>query len=112
MYPARIRPLLPSGDDQNKREHLTEYCQKCKELGRNCRRYAPQAPLEQDDGEEEEEEDCPDDVSVRSDAASISDLDDDDMDARQTPVPSDEETNEEFLSGKIGNLDPSGKKPK
>ena len=108
MYPTHIRPLLHSGDDRNKKEHLTKHCQKCKELGRNCRHYVPPSEPAGDDDD--------DNVSVRSDrsTSSVSELDDDDddMDARQTPVPSDEEANEEFLTSKIGNLDLSGKKPK
>lgn len=100
MYPIRIRPLLHSGD-RNKKEHLTEYCQKCKELGRNCRTYVPPSEPVDDDDEED------DDISVMSD---VSDVDINDVDDIPTPVPSDEETNEEFLSSKLGNLALSGKK--
>ena len=102
MYPLRIRPLLHSGD-QSKKEHLTQYCQKCKELGRNCRNYVPPSEQAEDDEEEEEVED--DDVSVMS---GVSDVDINDVDNVPTPVPSDEETNEEFLSNQLGNLALSG----
>ena len=100
-----IRPLLHSGD-RNKKEHLTQYCQKCNELGQNCRNYIPPSePANDDDNEEEEEEE--DDVSVMSD---VSDVDTNDVDEVPTPVPSDEEANEEFLSSKLGNLALSQKK--
>jgi hypothetical protein len=107
VYPLRIRPLRYSGD-RNRKEHLSQYCQKCKKLGRNCRTYVPlptsAAAADGDDNDEEEEDD---DVSVMSD---VSDVDINDVDQVPTPVPSDEETTEEFLSGKLGNLALSGKK--
>ena len=100
MYPLRIRPLKHSGD-RNRKEHLSQYCQKCKKLGRNCRTYVPLSESADDDEEED------DDVSVMSD---VSDVDINDVDGVPTPVPSDEETTEEFLIGKLGNLALSGKK--
>lgn len=105
VYPTHIRPLLRGRDDQyKKKEHLTKCCQKCKKLGRNCRTYVPPSEPADDDDDEEEEDD---DVSVMSD---VSDVDINDVDEVPTPVPSDEETNEEFLSSKLGNLALSQKK--
>lgn len=81
------------------KQHLTEYCQKCKELGRDCRNYTP---LEDPDEVDDDSEDIPDDVSVRSDASVDDELDDEGD--RQTPVPSDEDTTEDFLGGHLQNL--------
>ena len=113
VYPARIRPLLHSGNDHNRKQHLTEHCQKCKQLGSNCRNYVPCPEPDDDDDDGEDEDFDDDDVSVisESDASSISGLRDDDLDGRsRTPVPSDVEATEEFLSSKLGNLGISGKK--
>ena len=100
VYPTYIRPLLHGGSHYSMKQHLTEYCQKCKELGRDCRNYTPpEDPLEEDD---DSVEDIPDDVSVRSDASVDDELDDEGD--RQTPVPSDEDTTEDFLSQHFGNL--------
>ena len=82
------------------KQHLTEYCQKCKELGRDCRNYVP--PEDPDEVDDDTEEDIPDGVSVRSDATVDDELDDEGD--RQTPVPSDEDTAEDFLKGHLQNL--------
>lgn len=95
VSPHSIRPLLWSQGDRPKKEHLTKYCEKCKELGRDCRHYIP--PEEHSDAV-----DIPDDVSVLSDSSSTDDAEEyrDDL----TPVPSDEETTDDRLNRFLSSL--------
>lgn len=104
VYPITIRPLL-RGLSHSRKQHLTEYCYKCKKLGRDCRSYDPQMNVH--DYEQADDEDCPDDVSVRSDDSDTSSVVDesDDIGNEQTPVPSDEETTDDRLNRYLQNLD-------
>jgi len=85
VLPVSLRPLRPRfRREEDRKPHLEDLCQKCQELGYNCRGYA----------------DEPDDVSVISESSSVSDssvseqdLDEEDL----TPVPSDSELTEELL---------------
>ena len=101
VQPIHMRPLLYGGAHHPMKPHLTDHCQKCKELGRDCRNYTP--PEDPDGADDDSEEgDIPDDVSVRSDASADDELDNESD--RQTPVPSDEDTTEDFLDGHLQNL--------
>lgn len=102
VYPTYIHPRISSGASRSKKQHLTEYCHKCIELGRDCRYYHPP-----ENPDELDEEDFPDDVSVRSDASNVDDLESDEGD-RRTPVPSDEDAIDELLSSKLNDLAVAG----
>ena len=87
ILPLSLRPLLHRfHNDEDRKPHKQELCEKCQELGYNCRQYTP---VEVDD-----------DVSVFSESSSVTessvseqDLDEEDL----TPVPSDSELADELL---------------
>ena len=43
VFPKSLRPLKPQShdDDKNRKPHQQDLCQKCQELGYNCRNYVP-----------------------------------------------------------------------
>ena len=43
VFPKSLRPLKPQpyDDDKNRKPHQQDLCQKCQELGYNCRNYIP-----------------------------------------------------------------------
>ena len=77
--PYHLRPLRWNPRQEERKPHESELCQRCKELGRNCREF--------------QSEDASDDVSVVStdsfstDAGSAIGI----SDEERTPVPSDTE---------------------
>ena len=86
ILPTTLRPLLHRYHNKDRKPHVQELCEKCQELGYNCRDYTP---VEE-----------PDDVSVFSESSSVTessvserDLDEEDL----TPVPSDSESVDELL---------------
>ncbi len=95
--PKDIRPLRPSRNFTVQKPHETDLCQRCIELGRNCREYVPTA---------EDAADIPDDQSIISEASTSSssswaeeqELTDDE----RTPVGSEGEDN--FLDSKMKSL--------
>ena len=100
--PSDIRPLRPSGRFTDvQKPHESDLCQKCIELGHNCRNYVP--PKDDPDTV-----DFPDDQSIISEASTASSssfaedqqLSDQDL----TPVCSDEEEADRFLEDKLKSM--------
>lgn len=94
---------MPGRGRRWKERHLSEHCQKCKELGKDCRNYTPVSDSTLGD---EEDEDFDDNTSIRSDVTD--DLNDED--GRLTPVPFDEKTTDDFLEAKLKKLNMSSTK--
>lgn len=100
--PIDIRPLKPHKVHVDPKPHLTDLCQRCIELGQNCRDYVPPPNAVS------ELVDIPDDQSIISEASTAStssfqedqQLSEDDL----TPVVSDEEETDRFLELKMKQL--------
>ena len=100
--PKNIQPLKRSGGDFLSTPHPTELCQRCMELGYNCRQYTP--PIVSSWTGSGSGVDFPDDQSIISESSTISSswaeeqqLSDGDL----TPVASDEEETDRFLESKM-----------
>ena len=97
--PTDIRPLRPSYRIHKvAKPHPSGLCQRCIEVGYNCRGYVPP---------ENSEVDIPDDQSVISESSTISTIAEDQQlsDGDLTPVASDdEEGTDRFLESKMGEL--------
>ena len=94
--PHDIQPLRPSyGTHKVTKPHQSDLCQKCIELGYNCRGYVPPANSEVD---------IPDDQSVISESSTISTIGEDQQlsDGDLTPVASDDE--DRLLESKMSEL--------
>ena len=102
--PKNIQPLKRSGGGFLSTPHPTELCQRCKELGYNCRQYTPSIVSSWTGGGV----DFPDDQSIISESSTISSsswaeeqqLSDGDL----TPVASDEEDTDRFLESKMKSM--------
>lgn len=99
--PEDVRPLHPGGGSNAKAPHVQSLCQKCIELGHNCRDYVPSP---------NEVVDIPDDLSVYSEASTTSSSswseDQRLSDGERTPVASgDEEQVDDFLEAKMKAMD-------
>lgn len=101
--PSDIRPLRRGNRfDGVSKPHETALCQKCKELGYDCRNYVPPQ------NNTSELVEIPDDQSIISEASTASTasfqeyqkLSDEDL----TPVASDEEETDTFLESKMKSL--------
>ncbi len=103
VFPAKIQPLRRGGGPTRNKPHESALCQKCIELGSNCREYIPPPSASGD-------MDFPDDVSIMSEASTISNsswaADDQQLsDGEVTPVASDnEDETEHILLDKMKNL--------
>ena len=93
IYPTTLQPLRCTGGGPSQKPHDSAACEMCQKYG-DCRNYHPSG-IEGDDW---------DDVSVISEASSISDVTDDRELSDGTPVNSDEETTDVFLSSQLTKL--------
>ena len=99
--PRDLRPLRPSKHFTTQKPHDTERCQKCIELGHNCRDYVPPAG--------DAAVDIPDDQSIISEASTASSsswADEQQLsDEDHTPVASEgEEDIDKFLDSQMKSL--------
>jgi len=104
ILPASLRPLqYQFHNDEDRKPHIQELCEKCQELGYNCREYTP---AEDDDDESvfsesssvtdtivSEQELDEEDEPITENSASEQDVDEEDL----TPVASDSEVTDKLL---------------
>ena len=93
VYPTTLQPLRHTGGGPSQKPHDSAACEMCQKHG-DCRNYHPSG-TEGGDW---------DDVSVISEASSISGATDDRELSDGTPVNSDEETTDVFLSSQLTKL--------
>ena len=95
VYPTSVRPLRYTGGNVSQKPHDSEACEMCRKHG-DCRNIAAKSGVE--------EAEWDDDISVRSEASSISDVSEDCNLSDGTPVNSDEETVDDLLSSQLKGL--------
>ena len=94
VVPTSLRPLRYTGSNASQKPHDSAACGMCQKYG-DCRTLR---------SSEVEEGEWDDSVSIRSEASSISDVSDDRNLSDGTPVNSDEESTDAFLSSQLKGL--------
>lgn len=95
VVPTSLRPLRYTSSNASQKPHDSAACEMCRKHG-DCRNFITTG---------DEDGDWDDDTSIRSESSSIRDLRDDlNLSDSGTPVNSDEETTDEFLSREIKKL--------